>query len=141
MAFSVYHVNKRIINSYKNSKEYFFSGEAVFMARGLVEYSTGLAEYDGHNLCNFSEIRSSKISEKVKIHPNPSTGMFTIQADADIYSVAVYDLQGGLKLIQSVQSGKTCTLDASSLLPGMYFIAIQYFGTEKTEMSKVIKID
>jgi hypothetical protein len=76
-----------------------------------------------------------------KIFPNPSTGMFTIQADESIHSVAVYDLQGSLKLLQTVQSGKTCTLDASSLLPGMYFIAIRYIGTDKTEMSKVIKID
>jgi hypothetical protein len=116
-------------------------GEAVFMARGLIEYSTGLIDYDDHNLCNFSEIRSSKTFEKIKIFPNPSTGMFTIQADESIHSVAVYDLQGSLKLIQTVQSGKTCTLDASSLLPGMYFIAIRYIGTDKTDMSKVIKIE
>jgi hypothetical protein len=116
-------------------------GEAVFMARGLIEYSTGLIDYDDHDLCNFTEIRSSKTFEKIKIFPNPSTGIFTIQADKPILSVALYDLQGSLKVIQTVQSGKTCTLDASSLLPGMYFIAIRYIGTDKTEMSKVIKID
>jgi hypothetical protein len=76
-----------------------------------------------------------------KIFPNPSTGIFTIQADESIHSVAVYDLQGSLKLIQTVQSGKTCTLDASSLKPGMYFIAIRYIGTDKIDMSKVIKIE
>lgn len=66
---------------------------------------------------------------KAIIYPNPTTGIFSIQAKEEVKAVEIYALTG-LKLISTT----TQTIDASSLSKGIYIVKIlMENGTVYTE--------
>jgi hypothetical protein len=73
-------------------------------------------------------------NEKIKIHPNPTNSIININADFNIKSIEVYDVQG--RVLETVL-GNTKTLDISSKQNGIYFLKIT---TEKgSKIEKIVK--
>ena len=64
---------------------------------------------------------NSKLSNKIQIAPNPSTGIFRIKNFENINSVEIYDATG--KLIKQLKgNGKDLEVNLTSVQKGIYFI-------------------
>lgn len=79
---------------------------------------------------------------EVSVYPNPIRGNIYIHVanlKEDKYQISVSNIYGKTVLLKDiVSSGKeTCSIDSSSLLPGIYFVTIKTAGGQKT--IKVIK--
>lgn len=70
--------------------------------------------------------------ERVKIYPNPSSGIFMIKSEDAVETVTVANNIGEI-----VYTGTGLQVDLSSQLEGIYFIAVSSKG--KTEVKKVFK--
>ncbi|MBK9150703.1 MAG: right-handed parallel beta-helix repeat-containing protein [Saprospiraceae bacterium] len=116
-------------------------GESVYAARGLLETKGDLMYYNDHDLCDTTEIRSSHTYNRVGIHPNPSSGFFTVYAPDTIHGISVYDMHGRRWIQQSGSFGNFYQLDGRALQPGLYIIKVECGDKEKIFSSKIIKID
>lgn len=71
----------------------------------------------------------------ISVYPNPSKGIFTIEADS-YYDIEVFDLSGR-KIMDNSDATKNLplqhTLDLSNQPPGIYFIRFQNAKTVQTE--------
>ena len=62
----------------------------------------------------------------LKIFPNPSSGLFTIQSEGEsIQSVWVYDVLGKQLVAQNI-FGNHANFDLAEKSPGIYLIKIQF---------------
>jgi len=80
-----------------------------------------------YNYCAFgTPLSNTNISrEAIKIYPNPTKGLFIIEANGDI-NVSIYDVLGNLvKNIQRVSE----PIDISRYEPGVYNLQIEYKGS------------
>jgi len=83
------------------------------------------------------------VFSNINVHPNPGTGLFTIELPAvdQLISISVENSDG--KLIYSEQIGhstnsSTHTLDLTKVIPGVYFVRIS--GINQTIVKKVVVI-
>jgi hypothetical protein len=68
---------------------------------------------------------------KIKLYPNPSTGIITIATDITV-DVVITDITG--KMVYQMNEVTASTqLNLSSLQKGMYLVKISGEGSEKTE--------
>jgi len=74
--------------------------------------------------------------DAVKVYPNPATNVVTVQADAAIKTVSLYDIQGRL-LYSATVNNATAIIDISARAAGVYFIKTASDNGITTE--KVIK--
>ncbi|MBK9255957.1 MAG: T9SS type A sorting domain-containing protein [Saprospiraceae bacterium] len=116
-------------------------GESVYAARGLLETKADSVYYNDHDICDTIEIRSSHSYDRVGIHPNPSSGIFTVHAPDPIQTISVYDMHGRRWIQQSGSFGNTYQLDGRALQPGLYIIKVECRDKENTFTSRIIKID
>jgi hypothetical protein len=63
-----------------------------------------------------------------QVHPNPSTGLFTIAADAAIGNIEVYSVTGQL-VYTRVANEKITEIDLTSLKDGLYVLRTEANGT------------
>ncbi|MBK9255530.1 MAG: T9SS type A sorting domain-containing protein [Saprospiraceae bacterium] len=78
--------------------------------------------------------------KQISIHPNPSSGIFTIYAPDPIQSVSVYDLHGRRWMQQSGDLSDVLEINGTSLFSGMYIIKV-VCGNNKIYTSRILKID
>jgi len=73
------------------------------------------------------------LNNKIRIYPNPTTGLVTVEADDSITKVSVYDFTGKLIIVNPVTKlyGKIVGIDMSSWPDGIYYFEI------KTRMNSV----
>lgn len=71
-------------------------------------------------------------SSKLKIHPNPTTGIVELQGINGLYKVDVYDYAG-----KYLKSTSRFTIDLSDYPSGIYFLKVAY--GDKTEELRVVK--
>lgn len=79
---------------------------------------------------------ANKDQQKIKIYPNPSKDIFTIDGNGD-YLVIVRDLNG--KTIHSFNASNQTRIDLSDQAPGIYQVSIR--SDSKNETFKIIKMD
>jgi hypothetical protein len=73
----------------------------------------------------------------VSISPNPTSGKINISGNKNILAVTICDVQGHIVLQQKVNSVFTCTIDASQLTSGMYYV--QTLTASSVATQKIIK--
>lgn len=72
--------------------------------------------------------------QDIRLYPNPTDAIVTIEAISAIQTIGVYDVQGRVILSKDALSSTT-SIDISSFADGMYFLVIQ---TEAGEVTKRI---
>lgn len=73
------------------------------------------------------------------VYPNPSNGMFTIEASSSMESVEITDLSGKVVLAKSV-TGMDALLDAQSIANGAYIVTVRFSnGTKQLVRIEVLK--
>ncbi|OIQ21410.1 MAG: hypothetical protein BM557_03930 [Flavobacterium sp. MedPE-SWcel] len=77
-----------------------------------------------------------EIDNSVKLYPNPSSDIITIEANTSLKSVQLYDVQGRL-LQTNVVNEVSSEINISDRLPGLYFVKIT--TEEGSKIEKVIK--
>lgn len=117
-------------------------GDAVYMARGVLDMHMISTEYDDSNLCQTVEDRSAALREvSMTISPNPSSGDFVITAPDKIDKIVVTDINGSIVSTINNISEITYTLDGQSLKAGIYIIKVQGVNDQVEWVSKIIKIE
>lgn len=85
---------------------------------------------------NLSTEEISKVSNSLKVFPNPVQDNLTISFDENITSVAIYNMVGQQVLSKAINAKKT-TLDVSGLSSGVYLV--QVTSGKEVKTLKVIK--
>ena len=117
-------------------------GDAVYMARGVLDMHMITTEYDDSNLCQTVEQRSDALRvATMSISPNPSSGDFIITAPDKIDKIVVSDINGRIVNTINNVSDITYTLDGQTLIPGIYVIKVQGVNDQVEWVSKLIKIE
>ena len=85
-----------------------------------------------------TEQKSDKISEKVKVFPNPSSGHFYIKSNKDypLKYIKVYDLDGKVVCNKPVDSTES-EFEISNYPPGMYILKLIY--ENNVRVYKIVK--
>jgi len=78
------------------------------------------AKYTGCNAVGIHEYQNSK---NLRLHPNPSSGVFSISGDKNPKLVVAYDLNGR-EVYSETLTGETTSIDLSSKPSGLYLIKI-----------------
>ena len=73
---------------------------------------------------------------RLTVYPNPSSGNYQVEVNADNYQIEVIDVLGKRILTQQASS-RTTQIDLSPFLDGMYTLSIKY--GDKIETKKLIK--
>lgn len=103
------------INVFRNEGNSFY-GSAV-MGKVIIDLTTGILFYDMPN--------------SIKVFPNPSTGLFTIEG-SDLLKIEILDMTGKvLKIIQP--SGNKTIVDLKELNRGVYFVKTTSDNESKTQ--------
>ena len=105
-----------------------------------ITFSTSNVGFLTENLCGFIEgvNENSYQTSAVEIFPNPSSGKFAIRnANGDIKSIEVYDLQG--KIITSLDAGQNNVIlfDLSDKPKGVYLV--RTIGEKGSAHARIIK--
>lgn len=137
-----YRITKSDWSNFNQSNDYSFQGGTVALNQKVTVYYKGVLIYGTEPASGSSarlsaeltdaEIESEGKSSSVKVYPNPSSGMFTLQLGDQIegaFNATIYDAMG--KLIDTYtgegRNGFTKTYDLQ-LAKGMYIIVITYQG-------------
>ncbi len=117
-------------------------GDAVYMARGVLDMHMITTEYDDSQLCQTVEQRSDALrNATMSISPNPSSGDFVITAPDKIDKIVVTDISGRIMSTINDVSDITYTIDGQSLSPGIYIVKVQGSNDQVEWVSKIIKIE
>ncbi len=80
--------------------------------------------YSWNNVLTASEYVTDLNNYSVKIYPNPSTGIFTIQSLEKISTIEIVTLLGE-KIYQSTLDNQQSTIDLSAQPKGIYFLQVK----------------
>lgn len=82
----------------------------------------------------FETLSVDEFSEEqdIRLYPNPTDAIVTIEATSTIQTIGVYDVQGRVILSKDALSSTT-SIDISSFADGMYFLVIQTDAGEVTK--------
>lgn len=88
----------------------------------------------------FSGIDSQQSSDKIAVHPNPTTGIINLACEAGvrIQYACLVDMYGNVLQSHDKISGNFIQFDFSSLCKGSYYLKIAFNNTSVTK--KIIKI-
>ncbi len=90
--------------------------------------------------CSLVGINEVASNNAVSVYPNPSTGMFTIDADIPASAVQVYSLNGGLvKNINAQNNGGVVSFDLSGADNGTYVVNVVSNDIQFTERIMLVK--
>ena len=106
---------------------------SAYKGEQSIKISELSAEYN-----NYASVESITIGEGggVKIYPNPvSNGMFTVSTTKVMKKVEVYSITG-VKAVSKIVNDNVVTIDASSLVSGLYLVQIE--TENSTSISKLI---
>ena len=84
---------------------------------------------EDHEDCIMSSVDETELS-KVLIYPNPVDAILTIESQANLKSISLFDTAGKKIIHQEVKNLKN-TIDLNQLLPGLYFIVVESNNSEK----------
>ena len=74
-------------------------------------------------------------SSEIKIYPNPTTGIFSIEnKGAEIQKIKIYNLLGEQIMVEKISKDSKQVIDLSNQTKGVYFIEI--IGTNNTSIIK-----
>jgi len=91
-----------------------FNG-SVFVVRNREEYSCGERQTVGFN----------SISEnKLKIYPNPSSGVFVVESTFDNPHITIIDMLGKV-VFEAKEAAATTIVDLSNFANGLYFVQLE----------------
>lgn len=100
-------------------------GDAVFIARGLLEISNGYTDYDDEDICRIAEGRNKAPQADVPltIMPNPGTGQYSIIYPNSGDQLVIYNLMGNV--IEKYDGfEKIKHIDISHLSQGLYKVVL-----------------
>jgi hypothetical protein len=106
---------------------------------GAIETTMELSQLSGVTItseCAFLGIDEVAVGQNISIYPNPANDHVTVQADSDLRSITVFDIQGRNVHAYSPQA-TAFSFDISKFENGIYFLKIVTDKGMKTE--KVIK--
>lgn len=84
--------------------------------------------FDEVRFGNFSSLGSEQDrTVDIKVLPNPTAHLWTIEAEEEISLIQLFDLQGRL-LLSRVPGAKTCSLSATGLSNGLYISKVSTFS-------------
>jgi PKD repeat protein len=66
------------------------------------------------------------------VYPNPANSLITVQSDAEITSIVVFDASGKQVLVEDCQQEKTILIHLETLPRGMYFLKVMLDAEVKT---------
>ena len=100
-------------------------GDAVFIARGLLEINNGYIDYDDEDICRIAEGRSRPLRSNppLTIMPNPGTGQYTIIHENDGDQLIVYNLMGNV-IDKYDGFEKIKHIDISHIPQGLYKVVL-----------------
>jgi uncharacterized delta-60 repeat protein len=73
-----------------------------------------------------------------KIYPNPTKGVFTIQAKSQISKMEIYDMYGNLVTAKQCLVNKD--INISALPKGIYYISVKVQDSDNVVVKKIVKI-
>lgn len=123
----------------------YFTGLAGFNADRLFQFKLGtLSNISGGHKVYFDNLYLTSVNlatsnfEKsgLKMYPNPATTNFTIDANANVEKVSVYNLLGQ-EVISKTPNNQLVTLDITNLQVGVYVVKVTVNGNITT--SRIIK--
>jgi subtilisin-like proprotein convertase family protein len=111
-----------------------------------INYYYKLKQIDLNGSFNYSVVRSAKIvsfQNSLKIHPNPSDGLFKLLIEGNEVnevSIDIININGQLlKTLRNKELGPSgIELNLTSFLPGNYFIKV--FSNELSEIRRITKL-
>lgn len=107
------------------------------LAQLLLTSNTGIAYVDNIYLYRPATLGTTKFDKSsVKMYPNPVKNTLTIEANACINKISIYNILGQEVLVSSPKTNAT-TLQTSSLQKGVYVVKMDIDGAIST--SKIIK--
>ncbi|WP_310381723.1 T9SS type A sorting domain-containing protein [Flavobacterium sp.] len=107
------------------------------IAQFLISSNTGIAYIDNIYLYRPATLGTTQFDRSnVKMYPNPVKNTLTIEANASINKVSIYNILGQEVMVSSPKTNAT-TLQTSSLQKGVYVVKTDIDGAIST--SKIIK--
>lgn len=107
------------------------------LAQLILTSNTGIAYVDNIYLYRPATLGTTKFDKSnVKMYPNPVKNTLTIEANASINRVSIYNILGQEVMVSSPKTNAT-TLQTSSLQKGVYVVKMDIDGAIST--SKIIK--
>lgn len=122
------------IGNYANDFEFDYAGN-LYAVSNSGERLTVWAMPTSDNNC-FTPAKSTMILSKAdasvatvkaeiaRVMPNPTTGVITIKAEANIDKIELFSMTGALVMSQYGVNATTTTLDLTALVNGMYFVKV-----------------
>lgn len=106
---------------------------------GAGDFDMFLLKTDATGSLDFvTSIRQNDISAiKYNLFPNPSQGIFSIQAEAEISSIEIFDVIGQ-RVYSKMVNANYATFDLSGQAKGVYFYQIRIGKNEKVQVGKII---
>ncbi|MHA3787272.1 DUF7619 domain-containing protein [Flavobacterium hauense] len=100
------------------------SGDVVTStARIFMDYNAPVQTNDANTTFGILSIGNFEKDNSVKVYPNPSNGLVRIDADTEIKSISLYDIQG--RQLQINYSHETNVMfDVSGRASGVYFMRV-----------------
>jgi YVTN family beta-propeller protein len=83
-----------------------------------------------------NEIVSKREKQKVNLYPNPVSEKLTVTADAENYTITIYDCKGQV-IMNTTSTSHTKSLQLKALPSGLYFVEVKGNGWRKSE--KIVK--
>ncbi len=75
---------------------------------------------------------------KIKLFPNPTSKIFSLNLPEDFYQLLIFDING--KLIRNTSAKANHQEDVSDLKNGIYFVQIKNTNTKESTIKKLVKI-
>jgi len=91
-------------------------------------------EFAVEGIVNVADIR---LSESIKVYPNPVSEVLNIAADDTMFRVVVYDIAGNMVYSKSLDS-KTASVCVQGMRSGIYFLRVQTGTSMFTEKIQVV---
>lgn len=75
------------------------------------------------SFCGTIGIKEYSLNHPLKIHPNPSTGVYNVSGDKNSTIIFIYDLKG-YEVYRAIATGESIRIDISAMLSGLYMIKV-----------------
>jgi hypothetical protein len=113
------------------------NGDSVTnMAKIFFDYNAPIDTNNAETVFELLNNPETGFDQTVTIYPNPATDIIHIQSSVNIQSVAIYDIQGRLLEIGSIQT-ESVAYDISARAKGVYFLRVT--SDKGQEVVKLVK--
>ena len=112
-------------------------GEGVYIARALLGEDLDCGGVEQKSGTNDNPIKAEQKEEKIKIYPNPTRNLVTIEGMSENASIEIRNMSGQLLLTEKANS-RNITISLTNLAPGTYIVNILGEAGSLEERKKIV---